>query len=110
MAWLSADVELLGPLVSLTIDTKDFCLGLFRTKVVLLFSLAQVIMVSCTMLLRPHHHATLTSTYLKLYSFTQSFQFEVTGVILAGVVAYAIAVNTSRRLLERLQRSRVHPT
>lgn len=110
MAWLSADVSLLAPLVSLTIDTKDFCLGLFRTKVVLLISLAQGIMVSFITLLRPYHHVTFMSTYLKLYSFGQSFRFEVFGVIVAGIVAYAIAVNASRRLLERLQRSRVHPT
>lgn len=109
IAWLSADVSLLGPLVSLTIDTKEFCLGLFRTKVVLLFSLTQGIMVCFTVLLRPHHHAIFMSTFLRLYSFQHSFRFEVAGLILAGIVAYAIVVNASRRLLDRLQRSRVHP-
>ena len=109
MAWLSADVSLLGPLVSLTIDTKDFCMGLFRTKVVLLFSLFQGIMVFVILLLRPHHHVTFMSKYLRLYSFGQSFRYQVAGVIVAGIVAYAIVVNASRRLLDRLQRSRVHP-
>ena len=109
MAWLSGDVSLLAPLVSLTIDTRDFCMGLFRTKVVLLFSLAQGIIVSFTILLRPHHHVTFMAAYLRLYSFGQSFRFEMAGIIVAGIVAYAILVNASRRLLERLQRSRVHP-
>lgn len=109
MAWLVGDVSLLGPLVSLTIDTKDFCLGLFRTKAVLLFSLAQGIMVAFTILLRPHHHVIFMSAYLRLYSFAQSFRFEVAGLIVAGILAYAVMVNASRRLLDRLQRSRVHP-
>ena len=109
VAWLAAHLSLLGPLVSLTIDTKDFCLGLIRTRLVLLFSLVQVIMAFLVVLLRPNTHVNYVSTYLKLYSFGQAFRLEAADVTVAGMTGYAIVVNTSRRLLGRLQRSRVHP-
>ena len=109
MAWLAANVSLLGPLVSLTIDTKNFCQGLFRTKVVILFSLVQGIMAFLIILVRPYLRETYVSGFLRLYDFHQSFRYQVAGVTVAGIIAYAVLVHTSRQLLEGLQRRRVHP-
>ncbi|KAL3156049.1 hypothetical protein ABBQ32_013037 [Trebouxia sp. C0010 RCD-2024] len=108
-AWLVADISLLGPLVSLTIDTENFCKGLLRTKVTVLFALAHVIIAAITLLLPAQHHLTSVAAYLKLYNFSAAFRLEFAGLAIGGVLTYGVLVNASRRFLNRLQHSRVHP-
>ena len=103
-AWLGANVQLLEPLLSVTMDTRRFCEPLLRTK--FLLTIATYSILSCiAVLVRPNQ----SFNPLGLYNFTQSFRFEWAGVAAAGILLYVVVVRITRRLLQRCQHSKVHP-
>lgn len=105
-AWVIADISLLAPLVSLTIDTRLFCQSIWRSKPLLLLVLVYNVGAFVFLTARPIRHLNIASL---ADEFPQSFRWEALGIVIAGVFAYAIMVNGSRRLLSRLARPRVHP-
>ena len=86
VAWFVADISLLGPLVSLTIETMDFCEGLFRTKVTMLFALAHGITATITLLVPDQRHVAGMSAYLKLYNFNAAFRLKFAGLIVGKCI------------------------
>ena len=107
-AFSIADISLLGPLVSLTIDTCRFCQSIWRSKLllflVLLYNAAAYIALTA-----PPRHPQFN--LLKLNNtFPQSFRWESLGIVIAGIFAYAGVVNGFRRLLMHFEKHTIHPS
>ncbi len=103
--WLEADLHLLGPLVSLTIDTRLFCQPLFRTKIVLVLAVVFTLFCWAAILIRWGDN---TDTF-GYYNFLQSFRLEFFGSLLAEAAGYIMVVYGARWLLGVYQRRRLHP-
>ena len=103
-AWLGANVQLLAPLLSFTMDTRRFCEPLLRTKPLIIIA-SYSILSYIAVLVRPGQWF----NPLGLYNFTQSFRFEWAGVAAAGMLMFMVVVRIIRKLLQRCQHSKVHP-
>ena len=105
-AWVIADISLLGPLISLTIDTRLFCQSVWRSKLLLLLVSVYIALAYTTV-------ASSAFTWLNIVhlsdAFPQSFRWESVGLIIAGTLVYAFVVNGSRRMLSRLDKHKVRP-
>ena len=104
-AWLAANAQLLNPLVSMTVDTRQFCEPLYRTRPVFIIVATHILLSFVAILVRPDQHVNL----LSLYNFGQSFRFQFLGVVFGGLFAYAVLVGTTRLLLRQHQQRRVQP-
>lgn len=105
-AWTIADISLLGPLVSLTIDTRLFCQSIWRSKPLLVLVLIYNVIAYVLLTTKPIKH--LNPLNLS-DEFPRSFRMESLGIVIAGVFGYALAVNGSRRLLLHLDRHKIQP-
>ena len=105
LAWLVANFELLGPLASLSIDTRRFCEPALRFKPILVLSLVSLTLSYIAALGKPDSWGNLFAqyefpTHFKEY-FAWSIALEATG--------YGIVCHTLRLLLQRFQQGRVSP-
>ena len=106
MLWMTGYMQLLGPMVSLTIDTKPFCQSPLRCKPVLLIAV-QYLFMGFTIVLFPPN--ALGLNILRLFHFPRSFRWFVLGQIAFFAVMYAIVVGMTRRILARYERRRLRP-
>jgi len=104
-AWLAANAQLLTPLVSMTVDTRQFCEPLHRTRPVFVIVATYILLSFVVVLVRPDQHV----NWLSLYNFAQSFRFQFLGVAFGGLFAYIILVSATRLLLRQHQHRRVQP-
>lgn len=105
IAWLTVDVHLLAPLVSLLVDTKILCQQPLHSKVLMFCTIAYCLLGAAAVLIRPEQQV----KFLKLYNFSQSFRLEYAGLGIGNQIAYTVCVHSVRRLLEKMQRNRVNP-
>ena len=104
LAWQVANLQLLVPLVSLTIGTSHFCEPLLRTRAVLVFASSYSVWSYLSVLTRTPQHF----NPLRLYNFSQSFRFQFSGVAAAGTVLYIVMVHAWRRMLQIYEQRRLH--
>jgi len=104
-AWLAANAQLLCPLVSMTVDTRQFCEPLRHTRPVFIIVATHISLSFVAILVRPDQHVNL----LSLYNFAQSFRFEFLGVVFGGLFTYAVLVSATRLLLRQHQQGRIQP-
>ena len=104
-AWLAANAQLLSPLVSMTVDSRQFCEPLYRTRPVFIIVATHILLSFVAILVRPDQHVNL----LSLCNFAQSFRFQFLGVVFGGLFAYAVLVSSTRLLLRQHQQRRVQP-
>ena len=106
-AWLVANLQLLAPFISLTVDTKKFCEPVFRSRVLLVFAIIYTSLSYVAVLVRPSD----TINFLKIYNFTESFRVYFALVAGAGFLAYVLVVHCARRILHSLsaENCRVQP-
>ena len=102
VAWLMANLELLAPLVSITIDISKFCAPLIHTKVFVAFAVMYT-SSSCVLALVRTDRPSL----LSLYNFPQSFRNHFAGVATAGLFIYIIVVQVIRRALNEWEQRKV---
>ena len=105
LAWLVANVQLLAPLISLTIEINNFCEPLFRTKPLLILATIYSVVSYVAILTRSSQRV----NPLNLYNFAQTFRLEFAGVALAGTVGYTVLVHGCRLLLRIHEQRRLHP-
>ena len=104
-AWLTADMQLLLPLVTLTVNTKSCCEPLWRSRPVLVIAVIYVLLALIAAMVRPLPGINL----LRLYNFPQSFRWQYTGIVMGSILAYAVWMGITRILLMRRQQCKVHP-
>lgn len=105
LAWLVANLQLLAPLISLTIELNNFCEPLLRTRPLLVLALVYTVVSYMAILTRSNQRV----NPLNLYNFAESFRLELLGVALAGTVAYIVLVHGCRKLLQFHEQRRLHP-
>lgn len=104
LAWLTANLQLLAPLVSLIIGTSNFCKPLLRTLPVLILASVYSAISYVLVLVRTGQ---LADT-LSLYNFEQSFRYQFGAVAAGGTLVYILMVNAWRKLLEAYEHRKVH--
>ncbi len=102
VAWLMANLELLAPLVSITIDISKFCAPLIRTKFFVAFA---AIYTSLSVVLA--FVRTDRLNLLSLHNFPQSFRYHFAGVASAGLLIYIVVVQSIRRALKHREQRKV---
>ncbi len=102
VAWLMANLELLAPLVSITIDISKFCAPLIRTKVFVAFA---AIYTSLSVVLA--FVRTDRLNLLSLHNFPQSFRYHFVGVASAGLLMYIVVVQSIRRALKHREQRKM---
>ena len=102
VAWLMANLELLAPLVTITIDISKFCAPLIRTKFFVAFA---AIYTSSSVVLA--FVRTDRLNLLSLHNFPQSFRYHFAGVASAGLLIYIVVVQSIRRVLKHRDQRKV---
>jgi len=105
MAWLAANLQLLSPLVVLTLDIKPYCAHLFKSKLFWLLTILFSLLIYYDLLVRYQRGSNVFS----LYNFVQSFRLESFGVLAAEVAIYHGVIHATRRLLVRQQQRSLQP-
>lgn len=107
-AFSIADISLLAPLVSLTIDTRMFCQPIWRSKLLLLLVVLYNV-AACIALVASPNHPRLNVLRLS-NDIPQTFRWESLGIVIGGIFAYAAVVNGFRRLLVQFEKHAIHPS
>jgi len=105
LAWLVTNFELLGPLVSLVIDTRNFCEPALRFKPVMILTAFYAATAYIAALGRPDGWGNTFSQYLFPGSYRPWFACTIT----AEATCYGILTYTMRLMLQRYQRRRCAP-
>ena len=100
--------QVLGPLISLTIECGRFCRIPLTTKPMLFVLLVYLAFIQLVFLLGPEHFGSFLSL-LKLFDFPKQFRYQNELVLVCTAAAYTIAVNVTRRLLDTKQQPRIQP-
>ena len=103
-AWLAAQMQLLLPLVTLTINTRSFCEPLYRSKPVLVTTLIYATLSFVTCLVTPDKRINL----LNLYDFRNSFRWQYGMMAAGGILAYVVWMCVTRVILSHRQRRKIH--
>ena len=106
LALLVADLQLLAPLVSVTLGTRRFCQPVLRAKPVLVTAIIYSVLSYVAVLVRPVQSVNL----LNLYNFGQTFRFQFAGVLAVSTIAYIFVVGGARWLMIWYGRRRLQPT
>lgn len=104
--WLTANFQLLGPIVSLSVDTKLFVQPIFRTGPLLFFTVIYTSLASLAIMVGPARHANL----FRLYKFPQLFRFQNEGLGVGGVVFFYTFITLTRYALKHFQLRKVLPS
>lgn len=104
-AWLTANFQLLGPVISLRVDTRLFVKPIYKTGFYIPVAIVYLILSILGILLGPVHKANI----LGLAIYPQHFRFQMEGLAVAAVVLFWAVVNTTRRIINRLEGSKVSP-
>ena len=105
MSWISANFQLLGPIISLALDTRQFVQRIFSTALVLLFAVVQTALANVAILAGPAVHANVFG----LYHFPAQFRFNWEALGLIAVLYSFTCLTVTRRLLTWHQQRRVQP-
>ena len=102
-AWLVANLQLLAPLLSLTLDTRRFCEPVLRSRVLAVIAVIYTAMSYVGLVVRPSPKFNL----LHLYNFTQTFRIQFGLVAAAAFVAYVAVMQCTRIVLDSHQQRRI---
>ena len=105
MAWLVANFQLLGPLISLVVDTRRFCEPALRFKPILLLTLLFLCLSYTAALGRP---AVWGNLFMQ-YEFPSHLKVLFAWSMALEATSYGIICHTLRLALQRYQQSRIAP-
>ena len=105
LAWLVAIFELLGPLVSLVIDTHNFCQPALQYKPIMFMALLYLTMDYVAALGNPKHWGNIFAQYDFAKSYKRTFALTIT----VEAVCYGILTYSLRNLLQLYKRRRCMP-
>lgn len=103
--WLTANVQLIAPIISLAVDTKLFVKFIFRGPL-LLFT-AVCVCTASTLLAAGHP---TSGNVLRLYRLPQRFRFESEAFALGETAFYLLLISLTRYMLKRYFRRKVVPS
>lgn len=103
-------IQVLAPLVSLTIECRSFCKPPLRTKPMLVAILFYLVSSLLLLVLGQGHFGSGVLYPVKLFHFPWQFRYQNYLLLLGTAVAYAIVVMTTRRMLAASDRQRIQPT
>ncbi len=106
MAWVSANFQLLGPIISVTVETRLFVQPIFRTGPLLLLAVAYTALATLAVMAGPTTHANA----FRLFHFPQLYRFQCEGIGVGAVVNFYVCITVTRRLLRWHQQRRIQPT
>ena len=102
--WISATFQLLGPIVSLTVDTRQFVMPIFRTKPLMTLAATFTILATVAILVPIGQ-----DNAFALYQFPQPYRFRLQGLGVAAIVYYYLVVTLVRRGLVWYEQRRIRP-
>lgn len=102
--WLTANVQLIAPIVSLAVDTKLFVKFIFRGPLLLLTA---VCTCTATLLLVAGHLSHFN--ILHLYHLPKHFRFQSEDFALGESAFYLLLISLTRYILKRYLRRKVVP-
>ena len=102
-------IQVLAPLVSLTIECRSFCKPPLRTKPMLFAILFYLVSSFLLLLLGQGHFGSSVLYPVKLFHFSRQFKYQNYLLVLGNGVAYAIVVMTTRRMLAASDRHQIQP-
>ena len=105
LVWLSGNLQLLAPLISLTVETHPFCKSTLHCKPVFIVSVLYLISAYCVILVRTEQ----IWNPFGFFNAPQSFRFEVFGEFMGGTVFYALLIRITRKVVERYDTRRLTP-
>ena len=105
LAFLVANFELLGPLMSLLVDTRRFCVSALRFKPILLLILLFLCLAYTAALGKP---AVWGNIWLQ-YEFPSHFKVLFAWSMALEATTYGIICHTLRLALQRFQQRQVTP-
>ena len=106
MLWLNANFQLLGPIISLTVETRLFVQPIFRTAPLLILSVVYTVFANLALMTGPAVHANA----FRLYHLPQKERFQIEGLGVAAVVYFYLCITITRRLLKRYQQRKIQPS
>ena len=86
LGWFFGNLQLLVPLVSLSLDTKPYCESALSTKPLLIMSVVLPTLAYLVVLVRSES----VWNPLQLFNYSQSFRLQCAGLSLCGTVFYAV--------------------
>ena len=95
LMYLTGNMQLLGPLISLLIETRPYCQSPLRSKPMLLVALVYIL-VAFGSILSPRQ---FVYKPLALFDFPQSFRWQLGVQTAISTLAYAAAIRVTRRML-----------
>ena len=98
-------MQLLGPLISLLLETSPYCQRVLKCKPMLSAALIYAL-VAYAMILAP---IVLIWNPLRLFNFPQSFRWLLAAQTVASTVAYAVTIRLTRRILAAYEHRRLRP-
>ena len=104
---MTCNVQLLAPLIGLTIDTKLFCQSIFRSRLLFVLVVGYTSYACIGVLTSP------SKAFLLLglsHDIPQQFCYEWFGTTVCGILTYALVINGARRILHRVDQRRTHPS
>ncbi len=105
LGWFFGNLQLLVPLVSLTIDTKPYCESPLSTKPLLIMSVVLPTLANVVVLVRTES----VWNPLKFFNFPQSFRLQCGGLGVAGTVFYGIFTAAFRWFVLRYDHRKLSP-
>ncbi|DBA94075.1 TPA: hypothetical protein ACH3X1_001723 [Trebouxia sp. C0004] len=106
LGWFFGNLQLLAPLVSLTIDTKPYCESPLNTKPLLIMSVVLPTLAYLVVLVRTES----VWNPLQFFSFSQSFRLQCAGLSVAGTVFYAVFTAAFRWFMLQYDHRKLSPT
>ena len=104
MTWLTANVSLLAPIISLAVDTKLFVQFIFRGPLLVL-TVVYSSLATLVLMAGPAKHANVFG----LFRFDWLYRLQTEGILLIFTVLYFVLVTLTRYMLRRYQRRQVMP-
>lgn len=99
------NMQLLGPLISLLLETSPYCQRILNYKPMLSAALVYAF-VAYAMILAP---IVLIWNPFRLFNFPQSFRCLLAAQTVGSTVAYAITIRLTRHILAAYDNRRLHP-
>lgn len=106
IGWFFGNLQLVTPLVSLTLDTKPFCESLLSTKPLCIMSLVLPTIAYLAILVRTEQF--FNPLHFFNFSYTDRWQLSLLGI--GGAVFYGIVTAVFRNLVLRYEQRRLSPS
>ena len=104
--WLTANFQLMGPIISLGVDTKLFVQRIFHKGPLPVLAAVYISLGTVAIMAGPATHANI----FRLYRLPQAFRFRVEGLGIGDALLFIIFITVTRHILRRYQKRQIVPS